>query len=75
MAGSLALGTADELENADADASFVSKVPDPNFDDSSPGCRPNMLKTEWWRRTGCRDARPQGPLSAKHTSPSRLPPA
>lgn len=43
--GRLALGTADELENADADANFVSKVPDPNFDDLVAWISPNTLKT------------------------------
>ena len=43
--GRLALGTADELENADADANFVSKVPDANFDDLVAWISPNTLKT------------------------------
>ena len=41
----MALGTGDELENADADASFVSKVPDPNFDDLLVWVTSSVLKS------------------------------
>ena len=35
----------DELENADADATFVSKIPEPNFDDQVLWLSPNVLKS------------------------------
>jgi hypothetical protein len=41
----MALGTGDELENADADATFVSKVPDPNFDDLLVWVTSSVLKS------------------------------
>ena len=41
----LAGAAADELENADGDAEFVSKLPDPSFDDIVGWVSPNMLKS------------------------------
>lgn len=41
----LALGIADEAENSDADGIFVSKAPDPNFDDLVAWLSPNILKS------------------------------
>lgn len=41
----LAVGTGDELENADADGTFVSKVPDLSFDDLVAWLSPNVLKS------------------------------
>lgn len=41
----VALGTGDELENADGDATFVSKVPTPDFDDLLVWVSPNLLKS------------------------------
>lgn len=35
----------DELENANADANFVSKIPDPAFDDLVAWVSPNVLKS------------------------------
>lgn len=35
----------DELENANADATFVSKIPDPAFDDLVAWVSPNVLKS------------------------------
>lgn len=41
----IALGTGDELENSNGDGTFVSKVPDPNFDDLVAWISPNTLKS------------------------------
>jgi prepilin-type N-terminal cleavage/methylation domain-containing protein len=40
----LAPGTGDELENANGNATFVSRLPDPNFDDLLVWITPNVLK-------------------------------
>jgi prepilin-type N-terminal cleavage/methylation domain-containing protein len=37
--------SADELENADVDATFISKIPDPAFDDVVAWVSPNVLKS------------------------------
>lgn len=41
----VALGTGDELENADGDGIFVSKVPTPDFDDLLVWVSPSLLKS------------------------------
>ena len=40
----LAVGTGDELENANGNSTFVSRLPDPDFDDLLVWITPNVLK-------------------------------